>query len=63
MNEPRFGRFEPPANLTELEWAALDTLRSGGGLRDAAAHLGIAEKQLRVVIKNAAEKLRLAASV
>jgi hypothetical protein len=63
MSEPRFGRFEPPGNLTDFEWAALDAVRSHGAMRAAAGQLGIEEKQLRIVIRNAAEKLRLAASV
>ena len=63
MSEPRFGRFEPPFELTGSEWAALDALRIEGGLRAAARNLGIGEKQLRVLVRNVAEKLRLVASV
>lgn len=62
MSDARFGRFEPPITLTEQEWAALDAVRRDGDLRDAATRLGVAERRFRLIVKNAAEKLRLAAS-
>ena len=63
MTTAAFGPFRPPVRLTDSEWAAVESLRSGGSIADAAARLGMAEKRFRLVVANAAEKLRLTASL
>ena len=55
--------FRPSVGLTDLEWRALEELHRGGTPEDVAARLALPEARFRLVVRNAAEKLRVYASI
>jgi len=63
VSDNAFGPFRPPVAITEAEWKALSELHEGRTVAQAARRLGVPEKRLRVYVLNAAEKLRIAASL
>ncbi len=63
MSEEQFGPFRPPVNLTAAEWNAIIAVREGRTIPEAAAHLDVPEKRFRLTLANAAEKLKIAASL
>jgi hypothetical protein len=63
VSDERFGAFRPPVNLTEAEWNAIIAVREGRSIPEAAAHLAVPEKQFRLTLANAAEKLKIAPSL
>ena len=63
MSNERFGPFRPPVDLTEAEWDAIIAVREGRTIPEAAVHLDVPEKRLRLTLANAAEKLKIAASL
>ncbi|MEY2422279.1 MAG: hypothetical protein QOI95_2346 [Acidimicrobiaceae bacterium] len=63
MNDERFGAFRPPVNLTDAEWNAIIAVREGKTILEAAARLHVPEKRFRLTLANAAEKLKIAASL
>ena len=63
MSDERFAPFEPPVNLTEAEWSAIIAVREGRSVSEAAALLDVPDKRFRLTLANAAEKLKIAASL
>ena len=63
MSDERFGPFRPPVDLTEAEWTAIIAVREGRTIAEAAAHVDVPEKRFRLTLANAAEKLKIAASL
>ena len=63
VSDEQFEAFRPPVNLTEAEWNAIIAVRQGRTISEAAAHLDVPEKRFRMTLANAAEKLKIAASL
>ena len=62
MSEHNYGPFERPVTISDWEWSLLQAVR-GRTVTEAAHHLGMPARRIRLLLANLGQKLSIASKL
>jgi len=63
VSDRQYGPYEPPINISDVEWRLLEVVRAGGTVSQAAADMNLPMHRLRFLLANLGRKLEIASKL